>query len=225
VPGLRSLAGEIASRYYGSPASRLKLVAVTGTNGKTTCTHWIAEGLAALGQACGVIGTLGWGRSGKPLQPFGLTMPDVLALHAMLSVLERNGAVAVAMEATSIGLDQGRLDGVQPAVAVLTNLTRDHLDYHGSFEAYARAKSPLGPFERIGKILGTDPAVGKGAGHHSVLRLPGTDEYVICYHRRPLEETDANARQVCLDKLEFDADGNILPVRQTFTGVAAHPIP
>ena len=91
--------------------------------------------------------------------------------------------------------------------------------------AYARAKSPLGPFVRIGKILGTDPAVGKGAGHHSVLRLPGTDEYVICYHRRPLEETDANARQVCLDKLEFDADGNILPVRQTFTGVAAHPIP
>ena len=90
--------------------------------------------------------------------------------------------------------------------------------------AYARSKSPTGPFVRIGKILGTDPAVAKGAGHHSVLRLPGTDEYVICYHRRPLEETDANSRVVCLDKLEFDADGNILPVKQTFTGVAAHPL-
>lgn len=88
--------------------------------------------------------------------------------------------------------------------------------------AYARAPSPLGPFERIAKVLGTDPAVGKGAGHHSVLRLPGTDEYVICYHRRPLDETDANARVVCLDRLEFNAGGNIVPVKQTFTGVRAH---
>ncbi|MEZ5163509.1 MAG: glycoside hydrolase family 43 protein [Fimbriimonadaceae bacterium] len=90
--------------------------------------------------------------------------------------------------------------------------------------AYARAKSPTGPFERIGKILGTDPTVAKGAGHHSVLQLPGTDEYVICYHRRPLEETDANARVVCLDRLVFDENGNILPVKQTFDGVKAHPL-
>ncbi len=90
--------------------------------------------------------------------------------------------------------------------------------------AYARAKSPLGPFKRIGKILGTDPAVGKGAGHHSVLKLPNSEDYVICYHRRPLEETDANARVVCLDRLIFDKDGNILPVKQTFTGVRARPI-
>ena len=90
--------------------------------------------------------------------------------------------------------------------------------------AYARAKSPLGPFARIGKILGTDPTVGKGAGHHSVVRLPGTNEYVICYHRRPLEEIDANARVVCLDRLVFDKDGNILPVKQTVEGVKAHPL-
>ena len=91
--------------------------------------------------------------------------------------------------------------------------------------AYARSKSPTGPFVRIGKILGTDPKIAKGAGHHSVLRLPETDEYVICYHRRPLEETDANARVVCLDKLNFDQDGNILPVQQTFEGVKAHRLP
>lgn len=90
--------------------------------------------------------------------------------------------------------------------------------------AYARATSPTGPFTRIGKILGTDPKVAKGAGHHSVLRLPGTDEYIIAYHRRPLEETDANARVVCLDRLVFDKDGNILPVKQTFEGVKAHPL-
>ena len=90
--------------------------------------------------------------------------------------------------------------------------------------AYARATSPMGPFKRIGKILGTDPAVGKGAGHHSVLKLPGTEDFIICYHRRPLEETDANSRVVCLDRLEFDTAGNILPVKQTTTGVKAHPI-
>ena len=143
VPGLRALAGEIASRFYGLPASRLRVIAVTGTNGKTTTTHWIAQGLNAIGRSCGLIGTLGCGWPHKPLEPFGLTMPDVLSLHAMLRVFEQGGAVAVAMEATSIGLDQGRLDGVQPSVAVLTNLTRDHLDYHGSIEAYARAKLRL----------------------------------------------------------------------------------
>ena len=90
--------------------------------------------------------------------------------------------------------------------------------------AYARAKSPTGPFVRIDKILGTDPKVAKGAGHHSVLRLPGTDESLICYHRRPLEETDANARVVCLDRMVFDSHGNILPVQQTFEGVKAHPL-
>lgn len=90
--------------------------------------------------------------------------------------------------------------------------------------AYARAKSPFGPFKRIGKILGSDPAVGKGAGHHSVIQLPKSNDYVICYHRRPLEENDANARQVCLDKLVFDKEGNIEPVKITFEGVKAHPI-
>lgn len=88
--------------------------------------------------------------------------------------------------------------------------------------AYARAASPFGPFKRIGKILETDLTVAKGAGHHSVLRLPGTQDYVICYHRRPLEETDANARVVCLDKLIFDEQGNLLPVKMTFEGVASH---
>ncbi|MBS1708823.1 MAG: family 43 glycosylhydrolase, partial [Armatimonadetes bacterium] len=90
--------------------------------------------------------------------------------------------------------------------------------------AYARASSPFGPFERIGQILATDPTVGKGAGHHSVLQLPGSNRYVVCYHRRPLDETNANSRVICLDELIFDESGHIVPVRQTFTGVAAHPL-
>lgn len=87
--------------------------------------------------------------------------------------------------------------------------------------AYAKATSPRGPFTRVSKILGTDPKVGKGAGHHSVFQIPGTQDYYICYHRRPLEETDANHRAVCIDRLYFDRNGDILPIKQTFEGVPA----
>jgi beta-xylosidase len=87
--------------------------------------------------------------------------------------------------------------------------------------AYAIADSPLGPFERIGKILEQDPKIATGAGHHSVIQVPGRDEYYIVYHRRPLEETDRNHRVTCIDRLEFDEDGFIKPVVMTFEGVKA----
>ena len=85
--------------------------------------------------------------------------------------------------------------------------------------AYAVASSPFGPFERKGKILKQDPQIATGAGHHSVINIPGTDRYYIVYHRRPLNETDRNARVVCIDLMEFDSDGNILPVKMTNEGV------
>jgi beta-xylosidase len=87
--------------------------------------------------------------------------------------------------------------------------------------AYAVADSPFGPFERVGKILQQDPSVATGAGHHSVLQIPGTDEWYIVYHRRPLGETDGNHRETCIDRMEFNADGTIKPVRITFEGVKA----
>jgi beta-xylosidase len=90
--------------------------------------------------------------------------------------------------------------------------------------AYAIADSPHGPFVRIGKILQQDPQVATGAGHHSVLCVPGTDEWYIVYHRRPLGETDGNHRVVCIDRLRFDAEGRIEPVRITFEGVEARPL-
>lgn len=90
--------------------------------------------------------------------------------------------------------------------------------------AYAVASSPAGPFQRIGKILQQDPEVATGAGHHSVLHLPGTDRWYIVYHRRPLGETDRNHRVVCIDELRFTADGRIVPVRITMEGVEADPI-
>ena len=90
--------------------------------------------------------------------------------------------------------------------------------------AYAIADSPVGPFKRIGKILQQDMKVATGAGHHSVLRIPGTDDYYIVYHRRPLSETDGNHRVTCIDKMEFGADGLIKPVTITMEGVRARKL-
>lgn len=90
--------------------------------------------------------------------------------------------------------------------------------------AYAISDSPFGPFERIGKILQQDPAIATGAGHHSVIKIPGKEEYYIVYHRRPLTEKDGNSRETCIDKMEFDEKGYIKPVRITKEGVAARPL-
>lgn len=90
--------------------------------------------------------------------------------------------------------------------------------------AYAMADSPLGPFKRIGKILQQDPAIATGAGHHSVIQVPGTDKWYMVYHRRPLGEKDANARVTCIDELHFDEQGAIKPVIITHEGVKSHPL-
>jgi hypothetical protein len=85
--------------------------------------------------------------------------------------------------------------------------------------AYAIADSPQGPFQRIGRILQQDPAIATGAGHHSVIHVPNSNDWYIVYHRRPLGETDANHRVVCIDRMQFDGEGKILPVKITFEGV------
>lgn len=159
VTDLRTLAGPIAAAYYGAPSERLDVVAVTGTNGKTSCTHWIAQGLEAAGRPAAVIGTLGSGRIGQ-LDPFGLTTPDAIGLQRMLAKFVRDGVGTVAMEASSIGLDQGRLAATRVAVAVFTNLTHDHLDYHGTMARYAAAKARLfqQPGLRAVVVNGDDPA-------------------------------------------------------------------
>ncbi|MFO1299370.1 MAG: UDP-N-acetylmuramoyl-L-alanyl-D-glutamate--2,6-diaminopimelate ligase [Burkholderiaceae bacterium] len=164
VSGLRELAGPIAAEYYGRPSERLEVVAVTGTNGKTSCTQWIARGLAKAGRRAAVIGTLGSGvvpsdDSAPMLDAFGLTTPDAVALQRMLAAFVEGGVEVVAMEASSIGLDQGRLDGTRIGTAVFTNLSRDHLDYHETEEAYLEAKRRLfdWPGLRTAIVNGDDP--------------------------------------------------------------------
>ncbi len=142
IPGLRSRLGELADRFFGRPSSRARVIGVTGTNGKTTCSHLVAGALSRLGCPAGVMGTLGIGM-GPDLEPSALTTPDVVEVHRGLARLCGHGARAVAMEVSSHALDQGRVDGVRFEVAAFTNLSRDHLDYHGSLEAYGRSKAAL----------------------------------------------------------------------------------
>lgn len=142
VSNLRDLLGDLAAAVHGHPASRLHMIGVTGTNGKTSTTQWIASTLAAAGQRCALIGTLGNGFLGD-LDESANTTPDALMLHRELARYRDAGAEACAMEVSSIGIEQGRCNGAGFDTAVFTNLTRDHLDYHGTMEAYADAKRQL----------------------------------------------------------------------------------
>lgn len=142
VPGLRARMGAMADAFHGQPSAGMTMVGVTGTNGKTSTVQLLAQAWTLRGQAVGTIGTLGAGIWPK-IVPTGFTTPLVLRLHALLAELRDEGAAAVAMEVSSHALDQGRVDGVHFDVAVFTNLTRDHLDYHGDMAHYGAAKARL----------------------------------------------------------------------------------
>lgn len=132
VRGLIGQLSEIAGRFYGEPSRQLDLVGVTGTNGKTSVTQLVAQALDALGQRCGLIGTLGTGFYGE-LRSGRLTTPDPIAVQATLNDLKHGGAKAVAMEVSSHALEQGRVAALAFDIAVMTNLSRDHLDYHAAW--------------------------------------------------------------------------------------------
>ena len=142
VPHLSQLLGRIADRFFGHPSQHLRICGVTVTNGKTTCAYLLAQCLERLGAASAYIGTLGIGRVGA-LAPATHTTPDVVSVHRALAELRGAGITEVAMEVSSHALAQDRIAAVRFFAAAFTNLTRDHLDYHGTMGAYAAAKARL----------------------------------------------------------------------------------
>ncbi|MBI1890037.1 MAG: UDP-N-acetylmuramoyl-L-alanyl-D-glutamate--2,6-diaminopimelate ligase [Burkholderiales bacterium] len=179
VTGLKTKAGQIANRYYGAPDKDIFTVAVTGTNGKTSCTQWLGAALSNLGFPTAVVGTLGSGmyQDGVPgkFDSTGNTTPDAILLHRRLAEMRADGARALAIEASSIGLVQQRLSGMRVDVAVFTNLTRDHLDYHGDMLAYEAAKTIL--FESPGlqyAVLNLDDDMGRRLVQHLKRNAPAT---------------------------------------------------
>ena len=142
VDGLRGKLGVLADRFYDAPSQTLLMTGVTGTNGKTSTVQLIAQALSLDGNTVGTIGTLGAGLYGQHVAG-ERTTPDVIAVHRLLAQMRDQGASHVAMEVSSHALEQGRVDNVAFRVAVFTNLTRDHLDYHGTMDAYGAAKARL----------------------------------------------------------------------------------
>jgi len=142
IAGLSDLLGRIADRFFQWPSSQMRVVGITGTNGKTTCAYLLTQALMRLRENSAYIGTIGWGRLGALEAPTHTT-PDAVSVHRMLAQLRSQGARTVAMEVSSHALDQGRVAGVRFHTAAFTNLTRDHLDYHPTMKAYGEAKARL----------------------------------------------------------------------------------
>lgn len=161
VVDLRHRIGEIAAHIYGEPARAMHMIGITGTNGKTSVAHWIAQSFTWLARKTAVIGTVGNGFPGA-LTPTLNTTPDAIALQQRLAHYRQQGATACAMEVSSHGLAQGRVNGTAFNVAVLTNLSRDHLDYHGDMENYAAAKARLFNWPGLEyAVLNVDDAFGQ----------------------------------------------------------------
>jgi len=201
VADTRLAISRLADAFFGYPSRSLRIAGVTGTNGKTTAVHLIAAVLAAAGSPCATIGTLG-AALGAQRWELANTTPLALELHAVLAALRDGGAASVAMEVSSHALALGRVDEVRFAVAVFTNLTRDHLDFHGTFEQYARAKRRI--FELAPRAaINVDDAAGIAFAR----AFPSATTYAI----------DAPA-QVRAEGLVLEADGS----RFSVDGTAVH---
>jgi UDP-N-acetylmuramoyl-L-alanyl-D-glutamate--2,6-diaminopimelate ligase len=210
VSGLSRLVGRIADRFFQWPSSHLRVVGITGTNGKTTCAYLLAQALNRLGQTAGYIGTIGWGRLGALEAPTHTT-PDAVSVHRMLAQLRAEGARTVAMEVSSHALDQGRVDGVRFHAAAFTNLSRDHLDYHPTMQAYGEAKARLFAVPDVKHMIVN---IGDGFGRELAMKLAGraplTAVWIGGSSDAWLAERSLRADRVALDLrgISMDVDGS-----------------
>lgn len=201
VPQLKQSLSQIAGDLFGRPAERLWMVGITGTNGKTSSALWTAQSLEACGRRCGLIGTLGSGFPGA-LSDTGNTTPDAIVVQRTLHELLERGALACAMEVSSHGLDQRRVEAVKFDVALFTNLTRDHLDYHGSMEAYGAAKARLFSWPRLkSAVINVEDPFGLALASQAA--AAGAD--VLTYG---IGRGDLQGRVVRMDGSGFELDLN-----------------
>lgn len=160
IKNLSQKQGDIAARFFADPSASMAVASITGTNGKTSVAHFIAQALDCPDARCGLIGTLGAGLYGN-MQPTANTTPNAVDLQRAMAEFHNAGAKNVVMEASSHGLEQGRVNGVKVDTAVFTNLSRDHLDYHGDMESYAACKQKLFSFPGLkAAVINADDAVG-----------------------------------------------------------------
>ena len=217
VPGLRQRMGAMADQFHGQPSAAMTTVGVTGTNGKTSTVQLLAQAWTLRGQKAGTVGTLGAGVWPK-IVPTGFTTPLVLRLHALLAELRDEGAQAVAMEVSSHALDQGRVDGVHFDVGVFTNLTRDHLDYHGDMASYGAAKARLFDWPGLrAAAVNLDDAFGR-----ELFAAVGGKVHAIGFSSRGAAGASVRADDLQLDgrgiRFMLHAGGQAHPVRSPLLG-------
>ncbi len=191
VSKLRAKVGAIASHVYGDPSGKLWLIGVTGTNGKTSCVQWVAQALTNLGIETASMGTLGDGFTGE-LCPAINTTPDPVLLQQRMANFLKHGAQYVVMEVSSHGIEQGRVNGSTFSVALFTNLSHDHLDYHGSMQAYAASKARL--FHWAGlkyAVLNLDDAFSV----ELIKQLSGRITHIIGYGFKELRIKECDPKQ------------------------------
>lgn len=197
IVALRQRLGELADRFNHSPSTQLRVTGVTGTNGKSSVCHELAQLLGSQGDNCAVIGTLGNGFLGQ-LAPTRHTTPDVVQLHGLLARLLAQGADSVAMEVSSHALDQGRVDGVRFHEAVFTNLSHDHLDYHGDMQRYGAAKARLFVWPGLQRVvINLDDPFGR----ELLKRVPEGVEALSCSLERPEADLHAEIRSIAQGEL------------------------
>jgi UDP-N-acetylmuramoyl-L-alanyl-D-glutamate--2,6-diaminopimelate ligase len=196
VENLGRKLGEVAARFYGDPSGKLNVVGITGTNGKTSCSQFLGQLLPD----CGVIGTLGWGEWGK-LNATLNTTPDALAVQRMLAELLKQGKKTVAMEVSSHGLEQGRVNGVRFLGAVFTNISRDHLDYHGTMEAYVEAKLSL--LRQPGLVFA---AVNLDDAYSGQILAAVPDSIAVWAHSRQ-GKTVGKGENLLAENIKYEPDG------------------
>jgi UDP-N-acetylmuramyl-tripeptide synthetase len=215
VTDLKAQAGPIASAFCGDPTAELDVVAITGTNGKTSCAWWMAQLLTALNAPCAVVGTLGIGlppSDGRPhsIVSTGLTTPDPVMLQSRLRALVGEGVKACAIEASSIGIVEGRLNATRIRVAVFTNFTQDHLDYHGGMADYWAAKARLFQWDGLSHaVINLDDEQGVAldqalAGQHHIERWSVGIERTARLMAREIRHTERGMR---LTVVEHDEQG------------------
>jgi len=210
VSELKSKAGLIADHVYGHPSQNLWMVGITGTNGKTSTCHWYAQAMVNLNKKTAIIGTLGNGFVAE-LEAAENTTPDATVLQRMLKQFKQRGADSVAMEVSSHGIAQGRINGTVFSVAVLTNLSRDHLDYHQDMDAYAATKARLFFWPGLKyAVINMDDVLGVELSR----QLANTSTHVIGYgfnypelgHAKHFRMVYGSNLQADIDGIEFDIE-------------------
>ena len=181
VNDLAEQAGEIAAKWYGHPSRAMRVVGITGTNGKTTVSQWLSQAMHSADQPSGVIGTLGAGIV-NDLTMTGFTTPDAARMQSLLKDIQKNGAHSVAVEVSSHALDQGRVNGTYFDTVVITNLSQDHLDYHGDMKEYAAAKKKILDLPGVKHVVvNADDSFGQECLKYLAKKMSDTDITVWAY--------------------------------------------